>query len=217
LITVTVRKKLNESVFMLKIAITGLMGSGKTTLAEQLGTQGAHVADIDKIIRSILDSNHAVVTLLEAKFGKAFIDNGVVNLKQMYELFAEDAAAFPQFHQIIYPVAEKMAAQIYIDAIKNNASYFVLVMPQISDSKKPSLKKFDFTIDVTCSKENQLRRLVKRTALGLDQINALITLESSLRSEVSSVDLIIKNDDSMQAVEQQAINLHKVLNKKAKK
>ena len=75
---------------MKKIAITGSIGSGKSTVSQYLRSRGFYVADSDAIVKDLYQQDNRLKARFVEWFGESIILNGEVDKRRLKQLFLED-------------------------------------------------------------------------------------------------------------------------------
>ena len=90
---------------MLKIGLTGGIGSGKTVVSDRFASHGIAVIDTDAIAHSVTAANGAAMPLIAAQFGAAFLmANGALDRAKMRALVFSDPAAKKHLEAITHPL-----------------------------------------------------------------------------------------------------------------
>ncbi len=87
---------------MILIGITGIIGSGKTTVSSMLSQEGIPVIDLDRLGKEVTDYEE-VVREIQEFFGAEFIVNDKVNIEKMREIAFIDAETRKKLEAIIHP------------------------------------------------------------------------------------------------------------------
>ncbi len=160
---------------MIKIGLSGKIGTGKSTFASYLSSLGAYVVEVDDIMTSILRTDEALITQLQKKFGDQIFHEGTFSSKKSQQFFINNGAALREFHSITNSFIEKIVATKLREAKAKRALYFVLVSPEISQRNSWGLKVFDYLVHVRCSDKEQITRLKARSSTGRSEIEKLLT------------------------------------------
>jgi dephospho-CoA kinase len=194
---------------MLKIAITGPSGSGKTTFASFLKGKGAFIAETDVMFESLLNSDMKLVGKISALLNDTFISpRGKYNRACLEKKLTNNPEKLDAYIKIIGPALEKKAEELLIEAIRNNASFFVLVAPVIMQCRNKKGRMFDYIISMSISKKIQIDRLEKREKTDPHFIEKQIDLDTSESYRHDQADLIIHNDASLLSLASQAKKVH---------
>ena len=194
---------------MLKIAITGPSGSGKSTFASFLKGKGAFIAETDVMFESLLNSDMKLVGKISALLNETFISpRGKYNRAYLERKLTNNPEQLDAYTKIIGPALEKKAEELLIEAIRNNASCFVLVAPVITQCRNKKGRMFDYIISVSISKKIQIDRLAKREKTDPHFIEKQIDLDTSMSYRHDQADAIIHNDASLLSLASQAKKVH---------
>ena len=143
---------------MLKVALTGGIGSGKTTVADFLDELGAYVIDSDQLARDVVERGTPGYEAVLAAFGDGILANGEIDRAKLAEIVFKDAAARATLESIIHPLvrdaAEKMVRSLPADAVVINQ------IPLLVETD--GAKRFDFVITVSADEDIRRRRLIER-------------------------------------------------------
>lgn len=194
---------------MLKIAITGPSGSGKSTFASFLKGKGAFIAETDVMFESLLNSDMKLVGKISALLNETFINpRGKYNRAYLEKKLTNNPEQLDAYTKIIGPALEKKAEELLIEAIRNNASCFVLVAPVITQCRNKKGRMFDYIISISISKKIQIDRLGKREKTDPHFIEKQIDLDTSESYRHDQADLIIHNDASLLSLASQVKKVH---------
>ena len=143
---------------MLKVALTGGIGSGKSTVADFLDELGAYVIDSDQLARDVVERGTPGYEAVLAAFGDGILANGEIDRAKLAEIVFKDAAARATLESIIHPLvrdaAEKMVKILPVDAVVINQ------IPLLVETD--GAKRFDFVITVSADEDIRRRRLIER-------------------------------------------------------
>ena len=194
---------------MLKIAITGPSGSGKSTFASFLKGKGAFIAETDVMFESLLNSDMKLVGKISALLNETFINpRGKYNRAYLERKLTNNPEQLDAYTKIIGPALEKKAEELLIEAIRNNASCFVLVAPVITQCRNKKGRMFDYIISMSISKKIQIDRLEKREKTDPHFIEKQIDLDTSMSYRHDQADAIVHNDASLLILASQAKKVH---------
>ena len=143
---------------MLKVALTGGIGSGKSTVAEFLDELGAYVIDSDQLAREVVERGTPGYEAVLAAFGDGILTDGEIDRAKLAEIVFKDAAARATLESIVHPLvrdaAEKMVKSLPADAVVINQ------IPLLVETD--GAKRFDFVITVCADEDIRRRRLIER-------------------------------------------------------
>ena len=97
---------------MLVVALTGGIGSGKTTVGNLFASLGAKVIDSDQIAREILDRGSEGFNMVVATFGDDVLKNGEVDRKTLGEIVFNDSSKRKTLESITHPLIRKRFSEL---------------------------------------------------------------------------------------------------------
>jgi dephospho-CoA kinase len=173
------------------VALTGGIGSGKSTVGQMFQDLGAIVTDSDQLAREVVERGTTGFDQIIAAFGDEVLRNGDLNRAFLAELVFKDPAKREQLEQITHPMIRKAFAKI-VESVKSD-SIVINQIPLLVESKHDY--KFDHVITVSASQEVRIERLINR-GMSLTQINQRLQAQSSDIQREQIADSIIRNEGS---------------------
>jgi len=193
---------------MLKIALSGNIGCGKSTFGAYLASYGAYVVEVDELMRRLLHFDIALSAKLKAAFGESLFENQAFSEQKSKAYFSENIKLLEQFHKIVNPYIEKAAAEKLRHAKSIKAPYFVLVSPDISMRNYLGTRIFDYSVKVNCSLENQFKRLKSRSSQDDLLILDLMSRNSKIKHSQVDTNYNISNDFDLNYLKLNAKSFH---------
>ena len=176
---------------MLIVALTGGIGSGKSTVGQMFQDLGAIVTDSDQLARDVVERGTTGFDQIIGAFGDEVLKNGDLNRAALADLVFKDPAKRKQLEQITHPLIRKAFAKI-VESAKGD-SIVVNQIPLLVESNHDY--KFDHVITVSASEAVRIERLLKR-GMNLTQIQQRLQAQSNAAQREKISDSIIRNDDS---------------------
>lgn len=174
---------------MLIVALTGGIGSGKTTVGDIFSELGAVVIDSDQLARAVLERGSKGFDLVVAKFGDAILKNGELDRSLLAALVFNDSQKRSELESITHPLIRQSFAEI-ISSLPSE-SIIINQIPLLFESK--GAYKFDHIITVSAPEELRTERLKSR-GLGLSDIKKRMEAQASDVERESISNSIIRND-----------------------
>lgn len=174
---------------MLNVALTGGIGSGKSTVGEMFSQLGAVVVDSDQIAREVIERGTKGFDSLVATFGDSILKNGEIDRAAIAALIFSDSGKRKQLEEITHPLIRENYSQILSKLPKD--SIVINQIPLLFESKGDY--RFDHIITISASKEIRAERLRKR-GLSSVQINQRMKAQASDAERESIANSIIVND-----------------------
>ena len=179
---------------MLRLGLTGGIGSGKRTVAALLAKSGAEVVDADAIARNTTAANGPAMAAIAAEFGPTFLTSDkALDRERMRALVFQDATAKTRLEAIVHPLVRQQVQ----DAVKRFASggvpCVVLDIPLLVESQHWR-KQVDRVLVVDCSPPTQVVRVVARSGLREEEVRRIIASQASRQQRLRAADLVLHND-----------------------
>ena len=176
---------------MIRIGLTGGIGSGKSTVAGFLTEAGAAVIDSDAISRGLTATGGAALPLIAAEFGAAMLgSDGALDRAQMRALVFSDASAKRRLEAILHPL---IGAAVDRDAAAADRELIVFDVPLLVESGRWRAR-VDRVLVVDCREATQLARVVLR-GWTAEAAQAVIDQQATRRARRACADAVIHNDD----------------------
>ncbi|MCK7675516.1 dephospho-CoA kinase [Corynebacterium pygosceleis] len=185
---------------MLRIGLTGGIGSGKSTVAAALADiDGVTVIDADAIARDIVRPGQPALGELALEFGSDIVsEDGHLDRGLLAERAFRDAAATERLNAIMHPRIITEAAHRLDTAEENGALAGVYDMPLLFETGQAD--KFDTVIVVDVDSEERVRRLTEHR--GIDAADARRRMAAQIGDEErrNGADIIIDNNGPLSAL-----------------
>ncbi len=178
---------------MLRLGLTGGIGSGKSTVAKFFAGHGAVLIDADAISReSTAPGGQAIAPIAEA-FGADFIlQDGALDRTRMRQASFSDPAARARLEAIIHPLVAQACAAQEQDALDNGALCVVFDIPLLVESQRWR-QRVDLVLVVDCIAEVQITRVMARSGLALEEVERIIQSQSTRSERLRAADIVIFN------------------------
>ena len=174
---------------MLVVALTGGIGSGKSTVGQIFENLGAIVTDSDQLARNVVERGTSGFDQIVAAFGDEVLKNGELDRAALAEVIFKDPTKRTQLEQITHPLIRRAFAKIVESA--QNDSIVINQIPLLVESKHDY--KFDHVITVSATEEVRIQRLLMR-GLNLTQIKQRIGAQSTDAQREAISDTVITNN-----------------------
>jgi dephospho-CoA kinase len=174
---------------MLIVALTGGIGSGKTTVGDIFSELGAAVIDSDQLARAVLERGTKGFDLVLAKFGDAILRNGELDRSLLATLVFNDSQKRSELESITHPLIRQSFAEIISNLPRE--SIVINQIPLLFESK--GAYKFDHIITISAPEELRIERL-KNRGLGFSDIKKRIEAQANDLERESISNSIIRND-----------------------
>jgi dephospho-CoA kinase len=191
---------------MLKIAITGGAGSGKSTVARMFAELGAQVLDADQIARQVVAVGEPAWQDLRRLYGEDYFNpDGSLNRSKLAGRVFADPEERRRLDSIIHP---RVAAAIeaWVAARAGRGVQLVLVdVPLLFETGREAA--FDRVIVVTAPEDQRLRRLRERDGRGEVEIRGILAAQWPLDDKAARADYVVDNGGNLSDTREQVKNI----------
>ena len=189
---------------MLKIGLTGNIGSGKTLVSQVFEELGVQVFNADIEAKKILDST-TIRPKLISTFGNDIVDTDQnnINRKKLAAIVFDDKTALEKLNTLIHPQLRSEFKNWCL--LHEKESYVIQEAAILFENGFADL--FDKTIVVSATKEIRLKRVMERDNVKENEVLARMENQWSDSEKEAAADLIIQNNGA-QLILPQIIKLH---------
>jgi dephospho-CoA kinase len=189
---------------MLKIGLTGNMGSGKTTVSKVFEILGIPVFYADDAAKKAMTTDNVLTKEIKATFGEeAYFEDGSLNRKHIAGIVFNNDAELKKLNAIVHPATFR-AFDEWVKGIKD-VPYVLKEAALLFESD--SYKMCDYTIMVQAPLETRINRVMKRDSIARDEVESRNAHQFSEEKKTALANYIIKNDDT-ELVIPQVLELH---------
>lgn len=188
---------------MLKIGLTGGIGSGKSVVSALFKALGASIIDSDLIAHELTQADSSLTQEIKNHFGEAVIEKGQLNRSALANIIFTDPKAKQWLEKLLHPaIIEKML----VAAENSRAPYCLFVIPLLIEGHFQHL--VDRLLVVDAPTELQIQRTKMRDKKDEAAIQAIIHSQSTREEKLAAADDIIINDGSLEKLEKAVYSLH---------
>jgi len=181
---------------MLKVGLTGGIGSGKSTASKLLGKLGAFILDADKEAKNLFDKNEIVQNELISEFGTDIINTTEkVDKNKLARVAFQDVDHQRRLNSVIYPYIFDLIDKTY-DKVLNDGEYGVFIIDGAMIYESGYDIHLDYIIVITAQLKNRMERALARNTLTREEILKRIEFQWPEEEKVGVADFVIHNDGS---------------------
>ncbi|MBU8891735.1 MAG: dephospho-CoA kinase [Bacteroidales bacterium] len=194
---------------MIKIGLTGGIGSGKTIISEVFKRLSIPVFNADNEAKIILNTDNEVIQEVKNNFGDIYNEQGI-NRTKLASIIFNDKSALDKMNALIHP---KVLESFYSWLNKqSNALYVIKEAAILFESS--AYKELDFTINVHASELIRINRVIKRDNTTIEKVKSRMKNQLSDDERIKLADFTIYNDGNKMILPQ-ILEIHnKILNSK---
>jgi dephospho-CoA kinase len=180
---------------VLRIGLTGGIGSGKSTVSQMLQARGAAVIDADAIARSVTAPHGAAMPAIMHAFGANFVTaEGALNREHMRAHVFSQPQAKQALEAIIHPLVAQETQRQAQAAMANGHHTLVFDVPLLVEAGARWRAQVDRILVVDCTEETQIQRVMARNGLSREAVQAIISAQASRKQKLAASDWVIYND-----------------------
>lgn len=190
----------------LVIALTGGIGSGKSTVAAILGELGAGIIDTDEIAHRLTAPGQPGARAIGEQFGAGYLRaDGALDRDRMRQLVFSDPAAKQKLEAILHPM---IRAEVDAAVRAAHAPYAVIVVPLLIETGAyRDLAQRILVVD--CSEQQQMARVIQRNGLTAEAAHAIMASQASRAERLGHADDVVRNETGLAALRDDVIALHR--------
>lgn len=182
---------------MLKIGLTGGIGSGKSVVAGIFKVLGIPVFDADAEARNIMENSPELRAAITREFGNDSYANGTLNRKYLAAIVFNNAFQLDKLNALVHPftiaAAEEWALQQTSPYVVKEAALFFEAGSAIG---------FDYMIGVSAPQAIRIKRVMERDAVTRDEVLSRMRRQIDEQIKMRLCDFVIINDDRQMLIEQ---------------
>ena len=195
---------------MLKVGLTGGIGSGKSTASNYLRALGAYVFDADKEAKDLIDTNDTVQHELISEFGTDIINiDGQVDKKKLSRVAFQDDDHQERLNAVVHPHVYDLIDAAYKKAM-NSDKYNIFIVDAALVYESGLDSHLDYVIVVTAQLKFRMERSLSRNTLTREEILKRMDFQWPEEEKVNASDFVIHNDTSEKNLQSK---LKEILNK----
>ena len=190
---------------MLKVGLTGGIGSGKTTASGYFSALNIPVIDADEIAHKLLTPGGPAYQEVVDTFGENILDNQkLIGRSRLRALVFEDPGKRKVLEEIIHP---RVRSEINRQLEKTNAPYCIIVIPLLIEAGYADF--VDNILVIDADESAQLKRVKERSGLNEDEIKNIMSAQVDRQKRLDHANEVITNDSSLSELKRKVEQLHK--------
>ena len=190
---------------MLRIGLTGGIGSGKTTVADMFANHGVPTIDADEIARALVAPYQPAYDEIIDAFGRDIVDgDGNIDRDKLRRLVFDDTQRRRALEAILWP---RVRTEIHHQSVELDAPYCIIVIPLLIEADQLDLVERVLVVDL--DEEKQVQRVGARIGLSEAEVRKIIAAQIERSERLRHADDVIENNADMASLEAQVEKLHR--------
>ena len=192
---------------MLKVGITGGIGSGKSTVSRFFSELGVPVYDSDQRAKSLMQHDDSIIIKIKKEFGDDSYLNNMLNRSHIAGIVFKNELKLKQLNAIVHPVVRTD----FNNWLRQNSNAKFVIKEAAIMIESGAYKDLDKLIVVNANREQKIKWIKKRDHLLLEDIENRIQNQLSDKIRNQYADFIIENNSSKKELKQQVLSIYNKL------
>ncbi|MEK9619667.1 MAG: dephospho-CoA kinase [Flavobacteriales bacterium] len=188
---------------MVKVGLTGGIGSGKTTVSNFLLEYGIPVYNSDSLGKKLMNTNLELINDIVNIFGESVYNNGILNTNLLSSIVFSDAEKIKQLNNLVHP----KVAEDFKQWVEKNNNQPILVKEAAILIESGAYLDMDKIILVISKKSNRINRVSKRDNSDLESIEKRINFQLTDDEKIKYADYIIENNSSLDDLKNEVLRV----------
>ena len=194
---------------MLRVGLTGGIGSGKTSVSDLFKKLGTPVIDTDIIAHELVNNNPEVLQEITDAFGQDMLNlDGRLNRKKLAQIVFKIKENKQRLEGILHPkIQESVLSQLQaLASSESPPEYTIIVVPLLIEAHYDSF--IDRILVVMADEQKRIERVQQRDNRTLSEIRSIINNQIDDEKRQQEADDIIENNDDIAQLDSQVKELH---------
>lgn len=189
---------------MLKIGLTGGIGSGKTSVSDIFSELGVPVIDTDLVARQLTARDGAALPEIRSAWGESVMrTDGELDRDALRRRIFAAPEERRRLEAILHPLIRR---QVVAELAALDAPYVVVVIPLLVETGNYH-ELLDRVLVVDCPESLQVERVRARSGLSAEEVSAIISAQADRSSRIAAADDIIANPANSRSLREQVLSL----------
>ena len=193
---------------MVKVGLTGGIGSGKTTVSNFILEYGIPVYNSDSQGKKLMNTNLELKNDIVNIFGESVYNNGILNTNLLSSIVFSDAEKIKQLNNLVHP----KVAEDFKQWVGKNNNQPILVKEAAILIESGAYLDMDKIILVISKKSNRINRVSKRDNSDLESIEKRINFQLTDDEKIKYADYIIDNNSSLDYLKNEVLRVINEIN-----
>lgn len=194
-----------------KIAVTGQMGSGKSTVCQYFESHNSFIVTADKIVEHLLISDKDCIQKVKSLLGEDVEVDGRIDKKKIAHLVFSNKELLLNLEKILHPLVFEEMEFLYQKCLKlNKYQLFVAEVPLLFEAGWEDF--FDIILYVVCNKTTSFARLNNRT-LSLEAFETRLARFIAKDQAIKKADFVISNEGTKKQLQEKVEFIIKTITK----
>ncbi|MBB6121367.1 dephospho-CoA kinase [Nocardiopsis algeriensis] len=191
---------------MLKVGLTGGIGSGKSAVSAELASYGAVVIDADALAREVVEPGTPGLAAVVAEFGEGVLaPDGGLDRPRLGEIVFADEEKLARLNAVVHPLVGERSAELMARARADGARVVVYDVPLLVENGLQSL--YDVVVVVDAPDEARVERVSRGRGMDPEQVRARIRAQAGREERLAAADLVVDNSGTPEQLRERVARL----------
>lgn len=183
---------------MLRVGLTGGIGSGKSEVARRLAALGAVIIDADKAAREVVAPGTPGLAKVTEAFGATvLLPDGSLDRPRLGEIVFGDDAARAKLNAIVHPLVHRHMEEAEARAVADGAEVIVHDIPLLAEGGRDRSAGFDLIVVVDAPPQARADRLARHRGMAAGQAAARMAAQAGREERLAIADIVIDNSGTL--------------------
>jgi dephospho-CoA kinase len=185
---------------MLRVGLTGGIGSGKSEVSRRLAALGAVVIDADRAARAVVEPGTPGLDRIAETFGPGVLQPaGALDRAKLAEIVFADEGALAKLNAIVHPLVREWRLAAEAAAVESHGDRAIVVhdIPLLAETRDQHAGEFDLIIVVDVPPEVQIDRLAAQRGMPPEQARARMAAQATREQRLQIADIVIDNSGTL--------------------
>jgi dephospho-CoA kinase len=197
---------------VLKIGLTGGIGSGKSEVSKRLSAKGAVVVDADRIAREVVEPGTPGLARVVARFGEEVLQpDGSLDRPKLGSIVFADSEKLAALNAIVHPLVAKRSAELQRQAPGD--AIVVYDVPLLVENNLAS--GYDVVIVVDADDDVRIRRLTEHRGMSEADAKARIAAQAGRQERLAAAHIVIPNEGTLEELDARVAEVWDEIRKRA--
>jgi dephospho-CoA kinase len=186
---------------MLRVGLTGGIGSGKSEVSRRLAALGAIVVDADVAARAVVEPGTPGLREIAETFGPGVLAaDGALDRAKLAQIAFADEQAREKLNAIVHPLVREWMLKAEAAAVESRHDDVVVVhdVPLLVESGEERVGEFDVIIVVDVPPSVQAERLAQVRGMTAEQARARMAAQATREQRLAIADIVIDNSGNLE-------------------
>ena len=195
---------------MQRIALTGGMGTGKSHVRAVFAALGVPTIDADTLARDVVAHGTPGFDAVVAKFGRGILNaDGDLDRRALGALVFADSGKRRDLEAILHPVVKSAIDQWFTTLDQSAQPFAIADIPLLYEVGLD--KEYDAVIVTSCTRENQVRRIMARDNLDATEVQGRLDAQMPIEEKVKRATYVVDTNGSLVQTNAQVHRLYQTL------